>query len=284
MSEFFTYLVAGTALGSTIALLASGFVVVHRVTGVVNFAQGMFPVVAGLTAGSLLSAHWPHGVSELGGVLLAGAVGLVVGVIAIGKPGTPPLASLVITFGLGFLGYAIEIIVWGDQPRGFDGLSGVFTVGGVRIQYQWLLVTAVAAATFAALGAFFGRTYLGKGLTACAANPYAARLAGIDVRRMGLYAFGLAGVLGGIAGVLLTPLQSIAFDRDVALAVNGFAAAVLGGLDRPGTALAGGLLLGIGQTLFAGYVDGSFQTEVALGFMVLVMVVRAIRQPQAVTV
>ncbi|GAA3399183.1 branched-chain amino acid ABC transporter permease [Cryptosporangium minutisporangium] len=284
MSDFLGYVVAGTALGCTIALLASGFVVVHRVTGVVNFAQGMFPVVAGLAAGSLLSANWPHGVAEIGGVLLAGAVGLLVGVVAIGKRGTPPLASLVITFGLGFLGYAIEIVIWGDQPRGFDGLSGVLTVGGVRIQHQWLLVMAVAAATFAALGAFFGRTYLGKGLTACASNPYAARLAGIDVRRMGFYAFALAGLLGGLAGVLLTPLQSIAFDRDVALAVNGFAAAVLGGLDRPGAALAGGLLLGVGQTLFAGYVDGSFQTEVALAFMVLVMVVRATRQREAMAV
>ncbi|TQS45451.1 branched-chain amino acid ABC transporter permease [Cryptosporangium phraense] len=276
------YLVAGTALGCTIALLASGFVVVHRVTGVVNFAQGLFPVVAGLSCGTLLSSGWPHGLSELAAVALAGVVGVVVGVVAIGKPGTPPLASLVITFGLGFLGYAVEIIVWGDQPRSFDGWPGVLTLGGVRIQHQWVLVAGVALVVFGLLGAFFGRTYLGQGLTACAANPYAARLAGINVRRMGLYAFGLAGLLGGVAGVLLTPLQSIAFDRDVALAVNGFAAAVLGGLDRPGTALAGGLLLGVGQTLFAGYVDGSFQTEVALGFMVLVMVARAIRQPVTV--
>ncbi|MFI5953612.1 branched-chain amino acid ABC transporter permease [Cryptosporangium sp. NPDC051539] len=283
MSEFLGYVIAGAALGCTIALLASGFVVVHRVTGVVNFAQGLFPVVAGLAAGTFLT-WWPHGIGELLAVGLAGLVGLVVGVVAIGKPGTPLLASLVITFGLGFLGYAIEIVVWGDQPRSFDGLSGVLTVGGVRIQHQWMLVFAVALAVFAALGLFFGRTYLGKGLTACAANPYAARLAGINVRRMGLYAFGLAGLLGGVAGVLLTPLQSIAFDRDVALAVNGFAAAVLGGLDKPGTALAGGLLLGIGQTLFAGYVDGSFQTEVALGFMVLVMIVRAVRTRDAVAV
>jgi branched-chain amino acid transport system permease protein len=284
VSELFGYLVAGTALGCTIALLASGFVVIHRVTGVVNFAQGMFAVVAGLCAGSLLGANWPHGVAEILAVLLAGVVGLLVGLVAIGKPGTPPLASLVITLGLGFLGYAVEIVVWGDQPRGFDGLSGVLTVGGVRIQHQWLLVTGVAAVTFAGLGLFFGRTYLGKGLTACAANPYAARLAGINVRRMGLCAFALAGLLGGVAGVLLTPLQSISFDRDVALAVNGFAAAVLGGLDRPGAALAGGLVLGIGQTLFAGYVDGSIQTEVALGFMVLIMIVRASRQREVVPV
>lgn len=283
MSAFVTYLAGGVALGCVFALLGSGFVVIHRVTRVVNFAQGTFAVVGGLAAASLLARGVPHGASEGLAVLLAGVVGLLVGLVAVGKRGTPPLSSLVITLGLGIFAYAVEILVWGDQPRRFEGLSGVLVVGGARVPHQSLLVIAVAAVAFAAIGAFFQRTYLGKGMTACASNPYAAGLVGIDVRKMALLSFALGGLLGGLAGVLITPLQSVSFDRDVTLAVNGFAAAVLGGLNRPGLALAGGLVLGVSQTLFGAYVNGSLQTEAALCLMLVLMLVQASRQRPVLT-
>ncbi|MFD2354390.1 hypothetical protein ACFSTC_41560 [Nonomuraea ferruginea] len=135
-------------------------------------------------------------------------------------------------------------MLWGDQPRSAPGLAGSVTIAGARIQTQHLLVIAVTAATFVLLALFFGRTYLGKALTACASNPYAARVVGIDTRRMGLLAFALGGLLGGLAGVLITPLRPISFDTDVTLIVNAFAAAVFGALTRPVVALGGALLLG----------------------------------------
>lgn len=278
MSAFLTYLITGLALGCSFALVASGFVTIHRVTGVVNFAQGTFAVVAGMAAGALLGRGLPHGVAEVAAIAFAGLVGLVVGVVAIGKRGTPPLASLVITLGLGVLAYAVEIIVFGDQPISFPGLPGAVQVGPARILSQYFLVIAVTLVTFAALGLFFGRTYLGKALTACADNPYAARLAGLNVTRLGLVAFALGGLLGGLAGVLVTPLQPIAFDSDVALAVNGFAAAIFGGLNRPGLALVGGLVLGVAEAFVAGYLSGSYQTEVALGLMLAIMIWQASRR------
>ena len=278
MTAFVAYLITGLALGCTFALVASGFVTIHRVTGVVNFAQGTFAVGAGLTAGALLARGFPHGIAEVAAIAVAGLVGLVVGVVAIGKRGTPPLASLVITLGLGILAYAIEIIVFGDQPSSFPGLPGAVQVGEARIQSQYLLVIGVALATFAALGLFFDRTYLGKALTACASNPYAARLAGINVTRMGLLAFALGGLLGGLAGVLVTPLQPVTFDSDVGLAINGFAAAIVGGLNRPGLALVGGLVLGVAEAFVAGYLSGSYQTEVALVLMLLIMILQASRR------
>jgi branched-chain amino acid transport system permease protein len=94
---------------------------------------------------------------------------------------------------------------------------------------------------------------------------------------MGLLAFALGGALGGLAGVLVTPVQQVTFDSDVILLVNGFAAAVLGGLTRPGVALAGGLLLGVAQTLIAGYGGGAFQLEIALLLMLSVMVAQGVR-------
>lgn len=278
MSAVIEYLISGIAIGCTYALVGSGFVAIYRVTRVVNFAQGTFAVLGGFMAYSFLSAGLPHGLAEIVAILGAGAAGLLFGIIAIGKPGTSPLASLVITLGLGIATYAIEIVIWGSQPISFNGIPGSQILGGAIIQRQYLLVIVVTLATFAALAAFFSRTYIGKGLTACSSNPRAARLMGIDVTRMGLVAFALGGLLGGLAGVLITPLQPNSFDSDVLLATNGFAAAIFGGLVSPGWALAGGLILGVAEALIGGYYNASYETEVALVLMLALMVWQARRR------
>lgn len=278
MGAFLTYLVSGLAVGCSFALVASGFVAIHRVTRVVNFAQGTFAVVGGMMAGSLLAGGLPHGLAELLAVLLAGACGLVVGLLAIGRRGTTPLISLVITLGLAILAYAVEIIVWGDQPISYRMAQGSVSVGGAHILTQYFVVIVAAAATFAALGLFFAKTYVGKALTACASNPHAARISGINPTRMGLLAFVLGGLLGGLAGVLVTPFQPISFDSDVSLAINGFAAAIFGGLNSPTAALTGGLVLGVTESFIAGYLNASYQTEVALVLMLAIMVWRSSRR------
>jgi branched-chain amino acid transport system permease protein len=277
MSDLIGYLLTGLGLGAGFALVASGLVAIYRVTRVVNFAQGAFAVLAAMLTSSLLGAGVPHGFAELGGVALGAVTGLLVGLVAIGKPGTSPGTSLIVTLGLGVLAYAIEILIWGDQPRSFPGVPGVAEISTTRLQAHYLLIIAVTAPVFAVMAWFFARTDLGKALSACASNRYAAQVVGIDVRRMGLLAFAIGGALGGLAGVLTTPVQQVTFDSDVALIVNGFAAAVLGGLTRPGVALAGGLLLGVAQTLVAGYGGGAYQVEVALVLMLTVMIVQAAR-------
>ncbi|MFD0689340.1 branched-chain amino acid ABC transporter permease [Actinomadura fibrosa] len=278
MSAFVQYLISGIAVGCGFALLAGGLVTIHRVTRVVNFAQGMFAVVGGMTAGSLLARGLPHGAAEAAAVAVTGAVGLAVGLAATGRRGTDARAALIVTLGVGFLAYAVEIMIWGDGPRSHEGIGGAVTLAGAHIQKQSFLVIGVTAAVFALLALFFGRTYLGKALSACASNPYAARAVGIDVVRMGLVAFALGGALGGIAGVLLVPLQPVSYDSDVLLITNGFAAAVLGGLDRPGVALAGALTLGVAEAMVAGYGEASYQTVVALGLMLAIMTWRASRR------
>jgi branched-chain amino acid transport system permease protein len=273
------YAASGIATGCAFALIATGFVAIYRVTRVVNFAQGVFAVLAGMLAYSLLGQGVPHVLAEALAVVVAGFAGVLVGIVAIGRPGTSPLASLIITLGLGIGSYALLILIWGDQPISFDGFKGNLDVGGVSMQVQYVLVVALTAASFVVLGLFFNRTYLGRGLTACSSNPRAARLVGIDVTRMGLVAFGLGGGLGGLAGVLLTPIQPVAFNSDVSVAINGFAAAIFGGLLRPGTALLGGLVLGVAEALVAGYGQASMQSGVALMVMLGIMVWQAGRRP-----
>ena len=280
MGELAGYLITGLGTGCGFALVGSGLVAIYRVTRVVNFAQGAFAVVAAMCASSLLSVL-PHGIGELLAVGVAALAGLLVGLVAIGRPGTTPRSALIATLGLAIFAYAVEVLVWGDQPRSFVGLPGSLSIMDARVQTHYLLVIGVTVPVFAGMAAFFARTDVGRALTACASNPYAARVIGIDTRRMGLLAFVIGGALGGLAGVLVTPVQQITFDADVTLIVNGFAAAILGGLTRPAVTLAGGLLLGVTQALVAGYGNAAHQTEVALGLMLAVMIWRAARRPAA---
>ncbi|WP_046471609.1 branched-chain amino acid ABC transporter permease [Allosalinactinospora lopnorensis] len=279
MTQFLMFLVNGIAIGCGFALVGSGLVAVYRITGVVNFAQGMFAVVAALSATSFVALGIWHGVAELMAVLVGGFAGLATGVVAVGRRGTQPLTALLVTLAVGFLAYAIEVLVWGDQPRSLPGLDGRAALLGVPVQRQYLLVIAVTAVVFVLLWLFFARTYLGKALTACASNPYAARVVGIDVTRMAFIAFALGGVLGGVAGVLVAPLRPISFDSDVSLIVGGFAAAIFGGLTRPMMALAGGVLLGITEVMIRAYGDASYGTVGALVFLIAIMIWQSARRP-----
>ena len=278
MSAFFSYLVHGISVGCGFALVASGIIIVYRVTRVVNLAQGMFSVIAGFVAATLLGVGLPHGLAELVAIGAAALVGFGTGCVAIAKPGTNPQASLIATLGVGVFAYAVEILTWGDQPRSFSGLTGAYELWGIDVPKQYLLITLITVVVFGALEVFFERTYAGKALSACASNPYAARLQGIGVVRMGLYGFALAGALGGVAGVLLTPLQPVSCDSDVSLFVNGFASAILAGLKRPVLGLLGGLVLGVAESMVGGYAKASYQSSLALLLTLVILIVQAARR------
>lgn len=271
MTLFLQFLASGLAQGFVIALLASGFVVIHRVTNVVSMTQGTSAVIGGFLCYSLLGMGLPHGAAEVGAVLGCALLGAGIGYVAIGRR-TSALTALIVTFGLAVLFYGVEILIWGDQPVSYTGWEGATAFGGVTIQNQYILIAAVSILTLAGLELFFDRTYAGKALTACHMNPYAARILGIDPTKMGLLAFALGSALGGLAGILVAPLQSVSYDADIHLALNGFAAAVVGGLLHPRMAMLGGLVLGVVGKLVAGYFSAAHELEVSLALMLLAMV------------
>ena len=122
MSDLITYLVTGIALGSSFALVGSGFVVVHRITRVVNFAQGSLAVFGAMIASTLLAGRLPHPVGEIATIGICALIGLVFGLIALGRKGTNPLNSLIVTLGLAMLSTAVVIWLWGQDPVSPPGL------------------------------------------------------------------------------------------------------------------------------------------------------------------
>ena len=271
MSVLLQYLITGVSRGFLFALLATGFVVIYRVTKVVNFAQGAFVVLGGFIAYSLLGAGVPQGLSEVLAVLASAAIGLVIGAVTIlGKMST--IASLITTIGLALGSEAIAMLVWGTTPLTYSGLSGHdLRFAGIFVQPQYLLLIGASLVVLAGLWLLLDRTYVGKAMTACASNPYAARLTGINVKAMGLLAFAIGGALGGVGGVLIMPLFPVTYDSDVNLAILGFAAAIVGSLTSPTLALAGGLIFGITEEFVAGYWSQANETAVALALMILLL-------------
>jgi branched-chain amino acid transport system permease protein len=123
---------------------------------------------------------------------------------------------------------------------------------------------------------FIERTILGKAVIATAANRLAARLVGIDTRRIVAISFAISAAMGAIAGVLITPITLTSYDAGTLLALKGFAAAMLGGIGSAPGAVVGGLLIGMSEALAAGYLSSNYKDAVA--FLIILIVLVAIPQ------
>ena len=275
MSEFGQYLVTGIATGASFALIALGFVAIYRVTHVVNFAQGAFAMLGGYIMSSMLDRALPGLLAALFAILIVAAIGTLIGVIAVGKPRLPIIASLMITLGLSVLIEGVCLLIWGDIPTTYDGVgTAAISFANIFILPQQVAVVVAVAIVFPLFQLFFARTYIGKAVTACALNARAAQLVGINPRVMAFLAFGVAAACGALSGILTTPLSPLTSNADINIAINGFAGAIVGGLISPAGAVIGSLVLGIAQTMMAGYFDPAYQLVVALLVMIAVLIAR----------
>ncbi|MDX6476910.1 MAG: branched-chain amino acid transport system permease protein, partial [Gaiellaceae bacterium] len=257
MTNFIQQVVSGLASGGIYGLLALAIVLIHRSTGVINFAQGEMATLSAFLCWTLMShgwAFWP----AFGATLLlsfAGAIGLEVVVIRPIQSG-PLLGIVILTIGLLIAFNGLDTWIWGGAAKQFHGpfSTAPIRVGGVAFSKQDLGVIAVAFAAVALVGLLFTKTRLGLGLRAAAVNPAEARLAGIRVAAMLALGWGLAAMLGAIAGVMAAPSLFLEPNMMQTVLLYAFAAAVLGGMDSPLGAVLGGLVLGVLLNLVGTYV------------------------------
>jgi branched-chain amino acid transport system permease protein len=268
VTAFFQYVVTGVSDGAAYALVGIGLVLVFRTTNALNFTQGVYAVVAGLTT-SVLASHMPVVLAALVAIALATTIGGVTGLITIGIRGeTTPLMSLIVTLGLTLIAESVELLVFGDSPHSFPTIARrAWNVHGVRIQPQYVLIVGVTLGVTLGLTLLLRYTVIGNALVAASDSIRAARLVGIDTVTFGAVSFGVAALLGAVGGVLLTPIVPVTYDADLNIAVNGFAAAAFGGLVSVPGALAGGLVLGIAENLVVGYVNPQYELTIALLIM-----------------
>jgi len=209
----------------------------------------------------------------LGAIVLAALLATFTAVVAVGIRGrTTHLASLVITVGIALLAEAVLLATFGEVPRSYAGISEhAWEIGGVFVQPQYVLITAVAIAAALGLTYFLRRTIVGQALVASADSPRAAELVGLNVRSIAVIAFAVAAALSALGGALLAPTVPVVYNADLALTINGFAAAVFGGLGSIRLALVGGYALGIVEQLVVGYVDPQYNLTIALVAMLILI-------------
>ena len=147
-------------------------------------------------------------------------------------------------------------------------------IGTLSISQQSIWIAGSLAVLLALLWVLLQKTRVGKGMRAVAINHYAAVLMGISPKRAAIIAFALAGLIGGAAGALLAPVASANYDNGIFLGIKGFAAAILGGLGNPVGAVVGGVILGLTESLTAGYVSSVYKDAVSLVLLLAILLLR----------
>jgi branched-chain amino acid transport system permease protein len=270
------FVAGGITAGAIYALVALGFSIVYNASHAINFAQGEFVMIGGMAAVSLVATGLPLWLAVPLAVLAAGVVGVLVQKLAIEpaqRSGHADVVTLIIiTIGVSLLLRGAAQVVWDKRIHALPAFSGSepIALGGATLMPQSLWVLAGTALAVLALGAFFNRTLFGKAMRATAHNPLAARLMGIHTRSVMVVSFALAAMLGALGGVLTAPITFTSVDIGVMLGLKGFAAAMLGGLGSFGGAVAGGLLLGLLESLGAGFLSSSYKDAIA--FVVILAV------------
>ena len=277
LQDFTQFVFSGLTSGAIYAMVAVGFGVVHNTMGIVNFTQVDFVSLGGmLLYGALVGAQMPMIAAlplAVAGVTLIGGLVELTGL----RPSRSrnPLVLILLTIGLSIILRGAMQKVWGKNSMAVPPLTGEAPLSflGATIMPQAVWILVITALAIALLVLFFRKTTVGLAMRAVASNPAAAAVVGLRVHRVRTLSFALAGTLGGLAGVLVTPITTLRYDVGVLLGLKGFAAAILGGFGSFPGAILGGIALGLLESLGAAYVSSAWKDTIA--FLVLLLVLFA---------
>ncbi|MBI1218089.1 MAG: branched-chain amino acid ABC transporter permease [Rhodobacteraceae bacterium] len=274
MSELLQFVFSGITVGAVYALVALGFTIIFNASGVVNFAQGEFVMLGGMITVFAHAAGLPLPLAALIAIVVTAAVGVALNRLAIEPArGAPVVSLIIITIGASIFIRGASQLIFDKQIHSFPAFSGddPIHVLGATILMQSLWVIGGALAVFAGLWLFFTKTLLGRAVLATSNNRMAAQLVGINTKFVMTLSFALSAAIGAFGGVLVTPITLTAYDVGLALALKGFAAAMLGGMGNPKGALVGGLLLGLLEALTAGYLSSQYKDAAAFVIILAVL-------------
>jgi branched-chain amino acid transport system permease protein len=257
VTEFLQLCFAGLALGARYALVALGFVIIYKATGVINFAQGALVALGAYLAYAFANEA---AIPFIFAVVLAIACAAVFGagverVILRRMVGQPVFAVIMITIGLLIIVEQAITAIWGFDALNLADPWGVETVesGGVVFAVKDLWTIGLAAGVLGLFFLFFRFTTMGVAMRATAFDQEAALAQGISARRVFAVSWAIAAGLAALAGVTLAAGPAALNPSIGAIALVAFPAMIVGGLDSPAGAVAGGLIIGLTQSLTAGY-------------------------------
>jgi branched-chain amino acid transport system permease protein len=280
-ADFMQQVVSGLASGGIYASLALALVIIHRSTGVINFSQGEMATLSTYIAWTLIVNHgwsyWPAFVVTLAFSFAFGVVTHRVVIRPVERGDV--LRVVIVTIGLLIAVNGFVIWQWSGEPQALKSPFGTGTIdaGGVVVSWQDVGTLIVTIGIVILLWLLFQFTKVGLALRAAAVNPTEARLVGVRVTWMLALGWGLAAVLGAVAGMLTAPSVGLDPQMMQPILIYAFAAAVLGGIDSPLGAVVGGLTLGVLLNLIGVYIDfvgAELRLPIALMVILVVLLVR----------
>jgi branched-chain amino acid transport system permease protein len=277
METFMLQVLSGLATGGIYASIALALVMIYQATHLVNFAQGEMAMFSTYMAWSLIEAGLPYWAAFAATVMIA-----FVGGVAIERAIIRPvakkseLAVVVVFLGLFLVFNSVAGWIWTHSLKTFPTpFSASLLPGGKYVSAHELGATLIALAELLALYVFFRYTPLGLAMRAAAHNPVSSRLVGIRVDRMLALGWGLAAGIGAIAGMMVAHVVYLDPNMMIGILIYGFAGALLGGIDSPGGAVVGGLIVGVAENVLGAYVIGTdLKLTVALVLIVGVLTIK----------
>ncbi|MFS8524030.1 MAG: branched-chain amino acid ABC transporter permease [Limnochordales bacterium] len=276
---FWQLVLSGLSIGSLYAVVGLGIVLLYRTSRVLNFAHGDLAMVTTMIAYSLLTSA---------GVVFAGSVALtLLAAFALGslfyfivirpvKEATL-LGQIITTAGFALVLGGAAVVIWGPGTKALPfplSRFRFYDVFGLRIDQLTIGSFIVSVITMLLLYLLVQKTKFGLAMRAVSQNDAAARVLGIPVRRVYAVTWGVSAVLGAIGGLLLAPVTFVSPTMMFDPFLKGFAAAVLGGLDSLPGVIIGGVILGVVENVFGGYVSTAFKSTVAFVMIIAVLLVR----------
>jgi branched-chain amino acid transport system permease protein len=279
LNEIIQTILSGVAIGCIYGIVALGFVLIFKATEVVNFAQGEMMLLGAFIAYSLITfLEFPYWAALLTTIIALGLLGMIMERVLI-RPliGQPTFVLFIFTLGLGFFirNFVSMVPGWGTDTYGYPTpfTDKVVNYGKLVVSWEHLSVILMTLALIIILFAFFRFTRMGISIRAASQNQLAAVYMGISVNRVFSLTWIISGALGGIGGVLLSPITFVHTMMGM-IALKAFPAAVLGGFGSIPGAMVGGIIIGVTESLAGLYLPIGWKDVAAWIILILVLILR----------
>lgn len=272
------YLLSGVTMGSIYAIVAIGYNIIYNTTGIINFAQGEFVMLGGMTA-ITFNYFMPLPLAIFLSVVIVSFVGAFIDIVFIRNLKKPSVLNMIIvTIGLSTVIREVALHIWDEKVRSLPYFTGnessSINILGAYISPQVLWVLGVSAVIVIGLTFFFKYTLPGRSMRACSANIMAAQLCGVNAKNMVTISFMLSAAIGAIAGCVVSPITMTQYDGGTSLAIKGFAVAILGGLGNSTGAVVGGITIGILEALSISILPSAYKDAIAIALLLLILFIK----------
>ncbi len=278
---FLQQLINGLTLGSTYALVAIGYSLIFSVLELVNFANGSLYMLGGyITLMVYLRTGINFVFALIISLILAGIIGLSVDLFTL-RPlrnkNAPRQAFIIATLGVGIIIDNLIQIIFGSETKRFPNMInlGKFTIGGAIISWTQVIIFFTSVILMATVSIFIYKSKVGKAMRSTAQNAEAARLMGINVQGIIASTFFIASILSAIAATLISMYyQTIDVNMGFQVGMKTFSAAVLGGVGILPGAMFGGIIIGVLESLGAGYISSGYTDAISFSILIFVLLIK----------